>query len=187
MAVVGWIGRPHGIRGQIIVNAETDFLEERFRPGAEVFVDRRRGVEPLTFTTVRFHRGRPIVGIAGIESIEQAQELKGLELRVPAERLVRLPAGSFYRHDLVGCRVDTSAGEPVGMVKSVEGTVTASRLVVTSDGHEILIPLVAEICREIDAAGKRIVIEPPAGLLELNRRGSEGRLNHKGHEEHKED
>jgi 16S rRNA processing protein RimM len=169
MAVVGRIARPHGIRGQVILNAETDFPEQRFQPGSELFIDRRRGVEPLRLTTVRFHRGRPIVGVSGIESIEGAQELVGLELRVPAERLVPLPAGTFYCHDLVGCRVETRAGAAVGIVKEVDGTFSASRLVVTFDDDEILIPLVSQICREIDAAGKRIVIEPPDGLLELNR------------------
>ncbi len=47
MAVVGRIARPHGIRGQVILNAETDFPEERFQPGSEVFIDRRGDVEPL--------------------------------------------------------------------------------------------------------------------------------------------
>jgi 16S rRNA processing protein RimM len=169
MAVVGRIARPHGLRGQVILNAETDFPEERFQPGSEVFIDRRGGIEPLRLTTVRFHRGRPIVGVSGIESIDRAQELAGLELRVPAEQLVRLPAGTFYRHDLVGCRVETQAGTVVGIVKEVEGTFAASRIVVTSGRDEILIPLVSQICREIDTEGRRIVIEPPEGLLELNR------------------
>jgi 16S rRNA processing protein RimM len=169
MAVVGRVARPHGIRGQVILNAETDFPEERFQAGGELFIDRRHGVEPLRLTTVRFHRGRPIVGVSGIESIDAAQELVGLELRVPADRLVPLPAGTFYCHDLVGCRVETGAGTAVGIVKDVDGTFAASRLVVASDGDEILIPLVSQICREIDAAGKRIVIDPPEGLLELNR------------------
>jgi 16S rRNA processing protein RimM len=169
MAVVGRIARPHGIRGQVILNAETDFPEARFQPGSELFIDGGRGVEPLILTTVRFHRGRPIVGVSGIESIERAQALTGLELRVPTERLVPLAAGTFYRHDLIGCRVETGAGTAVGIVEDVDGTCAVSRLVVAADGDEILIPLVSEICREIDAEGKRIVIEPPEGLLELNR------------------
>jgi 16S rRNA processing protein RimM len=169
MAVVGRIARPHGIRGQVVVNAETDFPEERFRPGSELFVGRNGGVEPLTLTAARFHAGRPIIGIAGVESIEEAQRLAGLELRVPAERLLDLPAGTFYRHDLVGCRVETLAGQAIGVVKDVEGTLEASRLVVASGGDEILIPLNLAICTRIDAVGKRIVIEPPEGLLELNR------------------
>jgi 16S rRNA processing protein RimM len=168
MAVVGRIARPHGIRGQVIVNVETDFPGQRFRPGAELFVDRRGVVESLTLTTVRFHQGRPIIGIAGVGRIEEAQALAGLELRVPAEGLVRLPAGMFYRHDLVGCRVETTAGEPVGVVTRVEGTVDISRLVVAADEDEILIPLVSEICTGIDANAKSIVINPPDGLLTLN-------------------
>jgi len=56
MAVVGWIARAHGIRGQVIVKLETDFPEGRFRPGAKLFLNRAGAVEPLTVTTARFHR-----------------------------------------------------------------------------------------------------------------------------------
>ena len=169
MAVVGRIARTHGLRGEVIVNLETDFPQERFFPGAELFVARRGAVEPLTLTRVRFHQGRPIIAVAGVDSIDAAESMAGIELRVPAERLVRLPAGTFYRHNLVGCRVETTAGDAVGVVKAVEGTAAVSRLVVAAGDGEILVPLAAEICTSIDADGKRIVIEPPAGLLELNK------------------
>jgi len=182
MAVVGRIARPHGIRGQVIVNVETDFPEQRFQPGAELFVERHGAVEPLTLTTVRFHQGRPIVGFAGVERIEDVQALVGLDLRVPAERLAQLPSGMFYRHDLVGCRVETAAGDLVGVVRRVEGASSVSRLVVADGGDEILIPLVSQICTAIDLDAKRIVVEPPDGLLELN-----ASPDHKGHKGHKED
>lgn len=170
MAVVGRIARTHGLRGQTIVNLETDFPEERFYPGAELFVARGGTTAPLRLTSVRFHQGRPIIAVAGIESIDAAGELVGLELRVPADRLVRLPAGTFYRHDLVGCLVETTAGQQLGIVTAVEGTASVTRLVVASGDEEILIPLASEICTVIDAEGKRIVVDPPAGLLELNAR-----------------
>src|SRR5438552_5726709 len=98
MAAVGRIARAHGIRGQVIVNLETDFPEERFQPGAELFITRGGVVEPLTLTTVRFQNQRPVVGIAGVDSIDAAARLAGLELRVPVDRLARLPQGTFYRH-----------------------------------------------------------------------------------------
>jgi 16S rRNA processing protein RimM len=170
MVVVGWIARPHGIRGQVILNPETDFPDERFQQGSELFVLRGGAVESLRLTAVRFQRDRPVVGIAGVDSVDRAKELQGAELRVPAERLVRLPEGTFYRHDLVGWRVETTAGTAVGVVEGVEGTHGAMRLVVTSGRDEILIPFASEICREIDRTGRRIVVEPPDGLLELNRR-----------------
>jgi 16S rRNA processing protein RimM len=169
MAMIGRVARAHGIRGQVIVNLETDFPEERFQPGAELFITRGGVVEPLTLTTVRFQNQRPVVGIAGVDSIDAAARLAGLELRVPVDRLARLPQGTFYRHDLIGCRVETRGGEPVGLVQEVEGSLTGSRLVVGGSGGEVLIPLVSEICTEIDPAAKRIVIDPPAGLLDLNR------------------
>jgi len=168
MAVVGYIARAHGIRGQVIVNPETDFPEQRFRPGATVFAKVGSSVDALVVTTVRFHNGRPVIGLEGVESMNDAERLAGLELRVPVEELAVLPAGSFYRHDLVGCRVVTGRGDEVGMVEGVEGTVGGSRLVVAGARGEILIPLATEICRTIDVPGKRIVIEPPEGLLDLN-------------------
>jgi len=169
MAGVGRIVRAHGIRGQVIVNLDTDFPEERFRPGAELFIERNGEVQALTLTSVRFHRNRPVVGIAGVETMSAAEALAGRELRVPVDRLAPLPGGTFYRHDLVGCRVETPSGEVVGTVEKVEGTLSGSRLVVAATRGEVLIPLVAEICIAVDPKAKRIVIDPPEGLLDVNR------------------
>jgi len=168
MALVGRVARAHGNRGQIIVNLETDFPETRFRPGAELFTMRAGAITAVAVTTVRFQNGRPVVGLAGIDTIESAEALAGLELRIPAEQLAALPSGAFYAHDLVGCRVETAAGLLVGVVDAVEGTVGANRLVVRAPAGEILIPLAATICTTIDVNAKRIVIDPPEGLLDLN-------------------
>ena len=109
-----------------------------------------------------------MVGVAGVETMDAAERLAGLELRIPAEQLAALPPGTFYHHDLVGCRVETGSGAPVGVVEKVEGTLGGSRLVVAGASGEILIPLVVGICTTIDVDAKRIVIDPPEGLLELN-------------------
>ena len=170
MAVVGRIARAHGIRGQVIVNLETDFPQERFRPGAELFVNRSGRIEALTITTVRFQHERPVIGIQGIDDMDAAIELAGIELRVPVDRLAALPEGMFYRHDLIGCTVETNTAERVGTITDVEGTLGGSRLVIETPRGELLIPLAAEICTTIDPAARRIVITPPAGLLELNAR-----------------
>lgn len=168
MAVVGRVARAHGLKGQVIVNSETDFPGERFKPGVELFVSRAGVVEPITLTTVRFHRDRPVIGLRGVNDMNGASKLAGLELRIPAEQLAPLPLGSHYRHDLVGCRVELGTGELVGTVKAVEGDAGGSRLVLETAGGEVLVPFAVEICTTIDPAGKRIVIVPPAGLLELN-------------------
>ena len=168
MALVGQVARAHGNRGEVIVNLETDFPEERFQPGAELFILRAGGVEPLRITAVRFQRGRPVVAVAGVETIDAAERLAGLELRIPPERLAALPAGTFYHHDLIGCRVETRGGAAVGAVQAVEGAAGSRRLVVAGADGEILIPLAGGICTLIDVNAKRIVIDPPEGLLDLN-------------------
>ena len=173
MAVVGRVARPHGIRGQVIVNPETDFPDERFQPGAEVFVNRAGRAESIPLTPVRFQQQRPVIGLHGIEDMNAAAALAGAELRVPTDRLAILPPDTFYRHDLIGCAVETRAGAVIGVVDNVEGTLGGSRLVVrATGGAEVLVPLAAEICTVIDPAAKRIVIDPPEGLLELNSKGS---------------
>jgi len=168
MAVVGRIARAHGNRGQVIVNPETDFPEERFRPGAELFIARGGTVVALRLAAVRFQHARPVLTIDGVQTMDDAEALAGCELRVPVDRLATLPAHTFYRHDLIGCRVETLDGQAVGTVTAVEGDAGGSRLVVAGTHGEILVPLAFEICRTIDPAGKRIVIAPPDGLLELN-------------------
>jgi len=170
MAVVGRIARPHGIRGQVIVNPDTDFPEDRFAEGATLFVMRDGQVQPLTVTASRIQQGRPVIGLHGIGDIDAAQELAGLQFRVPVESLAALPEGTFYHHDLVGCAVLTGDDREIGTVASVEGEAGNTRLVVPTAAGELLVPLAEEICTTIDPKAKRIVVVPPEGLLELNER-----------------
>ena len=111
MVLVGRIARAHGNRGQVIVDPATDFPEERFKAGSVLHIRRGDTIEPVTVETVRFHRGRPIIGLAGIDTMNAAEALAGIELRVGVDALQPLPAGSFYHHDLIGCAVVTPGGE----------------------------------------------------------------------------
>jgi 16S rRNA processing protein RimM len=168
MILVGVVARTHGNRGEVILNSETDFPELRFRVGARLCG--RRGSEPaewLEVTAVRFQQGRPILGLAGISSISDAERLAGAELRVPASEQAPLPEGQYYHHELIGCVVETQDGSPVGRVTKVEGEGEATRLVVRGRRGEVLIPLAQEIC-DIRAAARRIVVTPPEGLLDVN-------------------
>jgi len=168
MAAVGRIARAHGIRGEVIVNLETDFPHERFKSGATMYTERDGTVTAMTLSTVRFQNGRPVIGLQGIETMTDAERLAGLQLRVPIDQLALLPADTFYHHDLIGSEVVTIDGRIVGTVDAVEGTSGGSRLVVNASTGEIQIPLAKEICRTIDVSAKRIVIDPPEGLLDLN-------------------
>ena len=168
MVLVGRIARPHGLRGNVVVNPETDFVDERFRVGATLQTRGAAGEETLTVSAVRIQGGRPIVGFEGFSTIEDVERLAGQELRVPEDALPVLEPGRFYHHQLVGCVVETVAGAEVGRVERVEGGAGGSRLVIAGHDGEVLVPLAAEICVEIDPAVRRIRIDPPEGLLDLN-------------------
>jgi 16S rRNA processing protein RimM len=168
MVLVGFIARTHGNRGEVILKSETDFPDERFRVGATLHGRRGTGpVERFEVTAVRFQQGRPIIGLAGFTSISEAERLAGYELRVPESEQSALPVGVYYHHQLIGCEVVTRRDETIGRVADVQGDGDATRLVVRGVRGEVLIPLVQEMC-EIDVAAKRIVVNPPAGLLEVN-------------------
>jgi 16S rRNA processing protein RimM len=154
-------------RHPAVVSLQAVPPETRFQP-RQLFIERRGQIETLGLTTVRFHHGRRWNRRRTMNDAEADR------LRVPVDWLAPLPGGTFYRHHLIGCQVETVSGQPVGTVSDVEGTVAGSRLVIEGPRGEILIPLATEICRAIDVDAKRIVIEPPAGLLELNERAAKG-------------
>lgn len=169
MAVVGVVARTHGRHGEVVVNPETDFPEERFRTGGTLFLERAGEPVGVLIRGAWFHRGRPVVSFDGIETLGEAERLRGAELRVPESALRPLPADTWYEHELVGCAVRTVSGERVGTVGGVEGPAGAKRLIVRHDDREIDVPLVVEICVSIDTGAGSIVIDPPDGLLEVNR------------------
>ena len=170
MVLVGRIARPHGLRGQVVVNPETDFVEERFAPGAVCWIRSGPTMEQLVVAVSRVHSGRAIVAFEGFARIEDVEQLAGLELRVPDAMLLPLQPGVYYEHQLAGCAVETVAGTPIGEVAKVEGGAGASRLVIDGPRGEIQIPLAVDICVEVDVENKRIRIDAPEGLLELNER-----------------
>ena len=168
--LVGVIARTHGNKGEVAVNSETDFPGDRFQPGAQLMTRRKDGsAATLEVVTMRMHQGRPLILFKGIRSMDDAELLAGLELRIAESDLdgELLEEGEFYERDLIGCAVVTEGGEHVGEVTKVEGQRGAMRLVVRSRRNEVLIPLADEICT-VDLEAKRITVRPPEGLLELN-------------------
>jgi 16S rRNA processing protein RimM len=168
MVLVGRIARPFGLRGQVIVNGATDFPESRFAPGAMLHTQRGGLDATLTVTASRIHQGRPVLTLEGVDTMDDAEALAGLELRVPESALVVLPPGTYYEHELVGCQVVTTGGAELGPVRAVESSAGPTRLVIGAGRGEIQVPLVDEICVVIDVAARRIVIDPPDGLIEVN-------------------
>ncbi len=167
--VVGRVGRPHGLRGEVTVEVRTDDPDQRFAAGESLeTVPAGRG--PLTVAGSRWHSGRLLVRFAGHEDREAAEALRDTVLAIDSSQLEPLTdPEEFYDHDLIGLRVVTSGGEDVGTISDVlhHGQ---DLLVVQGAGAragaEILVPFVAAIVPEVDVAAGRLVIDPPAGLLD---------------------
>jgi 16S rRNA processing protein RimM len=166
--LVGRIARAHGNRGQVIVNLDTDFPEARFAVGQVLRVEHDGRSQPRRIEAVRFHQGRPVIALQGLETIDDAEALAGAELKIDASELPPLPDGMFHHHDLVGCEVRDTSQRVLGTVVRVEGPMERSLLAVHAAAGDVLIPLAAEICVEVDPAARTIVVDPPEGLLELN-------------------
>jgi 16S rRNA processing protein RimM len=170
LLLIGRVARAHGIRGQVIVNPDTDFAEDRFRVGQVLLVGPADRTTPRRIAAARFHQGRPVVAFEGVETMTDAEALAGAELWLPASTIPPLPVGTFYRHDLVGCEVRDVSDGVVGRVTDVQGPIDRSHLVVQGQKGEVLIPLVDHICVRVDPAARVIVVDPPEGLLEANLR-----------------
>jgi 16S rRNA processing protein RimM len=116
---------------------------------------------------VWFHDGRPVFKFAGIDSISAAEPWEGSDLLIPQSQRLTLEEGEYTHADLIGCAVQQDA-RVVGVVKGIAeygGPVVLE--IQAQDGREILVPFAREICREIDVANKRILVQLPEGLSDL--------------------
>lgn len=169
MVTVGRIVRPHGHRGGVVIESESDFAADRFREGAVVWSLVDGQPREVRIETSREFRGRWVVTLEGVRSMDEAEALRGVELRIAADDVKPLEPGAHYVYDLLKCRVETVDGRVLGQVRDVLFGTGAPVLVVSgTDDAEVLVPLAEEICRIVDPAKGRIVIDPPEGLVELN-------------------
>ena len=158
------LGKTRGNRGEITA-VSLSSRPERFETLREVFLfgsGQRYEVE-----NTWFHNGVLIFKFHGIDTISDAEALNGYEVRVPLSERTPLEPGEFFQSELVGCEVfDQQSGERLGRVTDWEDGGGSGILVV--DGS-LMVPFVRSICVAIDPAAKRIAVNLPPGLKELNR------------------
>lgn len=168
--VVGRVGRAHGIRGDVAVQLRTDEPEARLAVGAVLDTEPAE-TGPLTVAAATWHSGRLLLRFAGVSSRTAAEALCGTLLLTdaPADRSPADPE-EFYDHQLVGLEVLSTGGELLGSVGEVLHLPGQDVLVVRrgtgEDEREVLVPFVAAIVPTVDLAGRRVVLDPPEGLLD---------------------
>ena len=171
--VVGHVNRPHGTKGELMVWPLTDHPEGVYAPGVALLL--AAGEEPLpdpTSPPLRVDSARPfrkgyLVKFHGVESRDDAQRLQGRYLVQAVEDLPELEEGEIFYHELLGMRVFTPDGREVGQVEEVYELRPAHMLEVRGARGTVLIPFTEAIVREVDAEARRMVVDPPVGLLDL--------------------
>jgi 16S rRNA processing protein RimM len=193
--IVGRVGRPHGIRGEVVIGVRTDEPDLRFAVGSTLNLDRElprgglgekappqdrgdpggpspRGnrVPPgVTVASARWHSGQLLVTFAGIADRTAAGELTGTWLSVDSSQLPRTGDPDEFRdHELIGLSVRTPDGQAVGVVTHVLHHGQDLLVVERADGREdeCLVPFVKAIVPTVDLAAGVLVIDPPLGLLD---------------------
>jgi 16S rRNA processing protein RimM len=154
--------KPQGRRGEVLVHPLSD-RPERFPTLQKAFVtgpgNEAREVRVLSSWP---HKGRYVLKLKGVDSIDEAERLRDRELRIAEAELAPLPEGSFYHHQLMGLRVADRAGGEVGVVEDVMETGAGAPILVIRGGEgETLVPLAVEFVKTVDLVGARMVIERP--------------------------
>jgi 16S rRNA processing protein RimM len=159
--IVGRILAPWGIRGEVKVEVVTDF-PERFAPHKIVYLNARQ----LEIENCRPHKPHLVVKLATIDSVEDAEKLRGQDLTIPRSELYPLPEGQYYAFQLIGLDVVTTAGRKLGKITDIMTTASNDVYIVEGKRGEILIPAIEDVVKSIDLKKGRMVIEAIEGLLD---------------------
>ena len=169
--VVGRIGKPHGIKGEVSVEPRTDEPDRRFADGNRLKTENKRpgapGPSHLTVLGSRWHSGRLLVRFAEIGDRNAAEEARGTMLLIPFDPDEHPEdPDEYYDHQLVGLAVVTTDGREVGVLKEVVHGSAQDLLVISAPtGADVLVPFVSALVPEVDVAGGRLLVADRPGLL----------------------
>jgi len=167
MLAIGLIRRRHGLSGEVSVEILTSF-PERFVAGLKLFWVRGEVVRELSLASARPHGRRLLLSFQGVGDAGSAGALAGGELCVPVEQAHPAPPGFYYSHEIEGWECRSPAGRTLGFVKHLDETAAGALLTVeTTEKKEVLVPFVPAIVIEVDRIRRRLVLDPPEGLLDL--------------------
>ncbi|MBQ1817944.1 MAG: 16S rRNA processing protein RimM [Clostridia bacterium] len=159
---IAQILRPHGIKGEVKVYPLTDD-PSRFKRLKEAYLERGGQYEPIGVTSAKFAAGAVVLGLEGVTSPEQAESLRGLYICVDRAHAVKLPAGTYFVSDIIGCEVRSTAGAELGRVTDVLET-NANDVYVIEGQRKLMVPALKKLLAGVDVAAKQILLD--AAVLE---------------------
>ncbi|BDD02749.1 ribosome maturation factor RimM [Aureibacter tunicatorum] len=163
---LGTIVKKHGLRGEVLVTFDVD-EPGMYEEVEAIFLKEGESLLPYFVEDVHFSNQRVIVKFEGVDTPEQADEFKGMEMYLPLEVLPDLGEGKYYYHELIGMQViDKEAGD-IGKVLNVLDLTSQMLLQVDHKEKEVLIPLSDDIVVSVDKKLQKIDVDLPDGLLDL--------------------
>ena len=167
LLVVGRVERPHGISGEVSVSIRTDF-PERFVSGAQLVWQRGEEIRDLRIASARPHTGSMLLRFDGVADVAAARALAGGDLCVAASEAHPAPPDFYYEHEVRGWTCEDTSGRRLGEAAGLERAPGAPLLSVEiAPGKIALVPFVHGIVVSIDRDARRIVLDPPEGLMDL--------------------
>ncbi|PSL51168.1 16S rRNA processing protein RimM [Salsuginibacillus halophilus] len=167
---VGKIVNTHGVRGEVRVIATTDFPEERFVAGGQLYaeIEASQEVVPLTVKSHRKHKQFDLLMFEEVNGADEAERLKPSLLQVAEEDMAPLEAeDEYYYHEIIGCRVVSDEGEDVGVIKEIISP-GANDVWVIKRAHgkkDALLPYIDDVVQSIDVHEGVVTVHLLEGLL----------------------
>jgi len=162
------IGRARGVRGEVNVTMIGASSPDRFCAGLAVTLVREKTEVAATVESAWLQNGALVLKFAGCDTRTEAEKLRGFDVCIPETEREPAPEGEFYLSDLVGCRVESVDGRLIGEVTAWHEYGAAPLLEVRHENREVLVPFTDVFYRTVDIPGRRIVVELPEGLEDLN-------------------
>ena len=165
---VGKIVNTHSLKGEVKVISSTDFEEERFKKGSKLLITRgNQLIREVVVQSYRNHKNFLLVKFEGIDSVEEAEKLKNLQIKIDSDEVGELEENEFYFHQIIGCEVfdenDKNLGEIIDILTPGANDVWVIK---GENGKEILIPYIEDVVKQIDITNKKVNIEVMEGLID---------------------
>jgi 16S rRNA processing protein RimM len=161
--VVGFLRRPHGVKGEILMDVHTDF-PERLKTGMTLYVGDQ--YQPMMVASRRSHASGMLVRFRGIKSPEEAGLYRNTWVYVPTANRPSLPEGEYYHHQLIGLDVVTDKGRNLGVLADIiETGANDVYLVRDADGNEVLLPAIPPVILDVKLADRQMCVHLLDGLI----------------------
>ncbi len=160
----GAIVRPHGLKGEVVVDLARDLLEVVTESMELRVTGRREGERVLTVERARNHKSRKVVQFKGVSTVEDAEALRGWSVWLTREQIGPLEEDRWFVADIIGIDVYTDEDEYLGKLAEVMHMPGNDVYVVRNDEKEILLPVIDDVVRSVDIDSGRMVIHLMEGL-----------------------